>query len=334
MRIANILFLTFLLANLVMPAGWVHRALDQEALADPPAPPPPQWPFGNNFVVDTSIAVHSTLFDSPEPDRPSLLYATNEPLRRIGSYSGQNNDGQPFDLHVIAHYIFPAQKHSEETSNTELEQIAQQEQDQLGLFWGTMSTETGSLNVIGTSMTFAATPGDANNPATPASQWIVPMIDCDLMMNYYMPHDSEAPFNYHFNMMSEHGGAVNICNNDDDSHMYCVMCENGGGWCPHADPDVCVAQAILDACIDSARNQLAICTASAVAAFALAAKGCSLLVPGSPAGATCLLLAMAGLGIAVLICFAICGETIRACREIFNITYNAAAAAACAGQTS
>lgn len=335
LRMANVVFLTFLLANLVMPPGWVHRAVlvEQQAMADPP--PDPEWPFGDDFVNDTLVSVHTTLFGAPEPDGHTFFYHTSLPIRRNGYYTGVNNAGQPFDVHVIRHYVYPVERHSEEMSVAEEQQVEQSAQSQAGLFWGTMSTGMGSVNVMGMTMHYPAdpgTPGDPNDPPMSEMSGLMPIMDHDLLMSWAIPmgFDPNAPpgLNYDFNMVSEQGIGAGC----GEGVVMCVQFDDGCTWCPDADPAVCLAKDLLDECIRNAVGNYVICMAIATAVALAGMKLCIIQAGtgwGGPIAPLCGGIVAAVYAIAILGCLLYYANAIRNCYAVYRIAYKYAQEAAC-----
>lgn len=278
-RWANVLFFTVLLANLVMPPGMVHRALAD----DPPQEPPPDWPFGLDFITQTWEAVHETLFGPVEEGQHTAFYPTNSVIKGIGVYTGQNNTGAPFTLHVVRHYQYTAEKFSTELSQAQLDFIAASG-DQGGLFWGTMSTSLGSVNVIGFSMSVGPGTSNTGDPLPP--QGILPLIDFDVLMAAYLPviPSVQYPgfgFPSQFDLMMENWEPPLTDPTDGDLCAF-IICDDGTSnlWCPMQDPLFLQALAFFTSCVAAAavaladalalinllvRAQIAVCYATAAA---------------------------------------------------------------------
>lgn len=309
-RWGNILFLVALLANFVMPPGWVHRAV-----ADPPADP-----LAGNFITGTMVEAHENLFGTAPEGQHTGFYPMTTVIKGVGSYIGVNNLGEPFVLNVIRHYQYTEDRFSRDLSQQELDAI-EACGCQRGLFWGTLTTPTGSINIIGASMSWAP---DPQNPGLP-TQGFVPLINHDALMSYYIPDDpNTGEDDVTFEMMAEdwdpNGGDPGPC-------MACLP-PGQGVWCPDQDPEVIEARRELALCIAEAAVNLALALAGAVAGLALATKMC--LATVEPLHMlTCLSLTLTGALVVYAIALAQFAAAVAFCMIDYMYKYNAAKDAAC-----
>ena len=286
-KLANVIFLIVLLANLVIPRGLGGRAY---------ADPPPAWPFGNTFMEDTWVATSAALFGPSAPGEHTVFYATDQVVTGVGIYTGRNNLDQPFFLNVIRHYHAPQEKFASELSEAE-KGVIRKSHHQRGVFWGTMWTAHGAANIIGLSMSFA--PGTTSAGSAIPTQGILPVINHDLLQQAYVPPSPVlGAAGLSFGLLSEIGTGV-FC--DGLLPGDCLIClpPAQGLWCPCNDPAIQLAA-------DTLAVELALCTAAlaaaigyaAISAIATAVRNCLILAPSGPVFLACL--AVHALAFAVL----------------------------------
>lgn len=310
LRFANALLLCFLIGNIAIP--WRGGS---EALADPPPPG-----LSQNYVLDTWLAVHQTLFGAVEPGHETAFYPTNQVIRGTGQYSGHNNVGQPFTLNVIRHYHYNAEDFARDVPESVLDDIAASG-GQAGMFWGTMTTGNGSVNVIGIS--HGVDPDPSSDPTENQGTGIIPVITHDLFMSQVQPLLPVVPFgNFTFPMLGE-------INNGCNGPYPCMECPNGYVWCPCGDPAVQTAKQALDNCLDTAMRNFAILMAAATATLLAAKTACWLGALAPPAFLACIATAAVAFAIASAAMMALLASNIASCWEAFRIAVEAAAAAAC-----
>ncbi len=280
-RIGNVAFLGLLLLNLVLPGGWVSRAIGAEAQApatgDVVNAPAAQWML--------PYETHATLF-GPAQELTSIVYGLATPVTGLGEYAGTNQQGQPFTLEVIrvsAATVIPEQQvpgqHGQPVMIPELS---------IALVWGTMSTELGSVNVIG-SYGHTLSPGDSGVFGLPPD-YFMPLVNHDDLM-WGRLGSLPDPLSYTSRHKSRHKSRqaqvfqnMSALGPDDgplcqDQLLICRECAGGTYWCPSCDPEILHLRDVRNDCLDDAENAMFLALHANLAALAIALVGCGATGP-------------------------------------------------------